>query len=159
MHERLPHDHVVVSVEAGSVVTEELAVSKLDDGTYHLLVPPALTIGLAKGDVFAIDAATMHPTVLRRGGNLTIWLYPAGALAEARALHQEIERVGGTFDGAVPSDRVFIFTLPVTATFPVVEAIFDRFVAEHPASEWYFGIVYADEGLTPLAWWEHEAGR
>jgi hypothetical protein len=51
-------------------------------------------------------------------------------------------------------DRIFIFTLPVAATFPIVEGLFSRFVADHPASQWLYGNVYADDGVTPIGWWE-----
>jgi hypothetical protein len=151
------HEHVVVSVEAGSDATEELAVAVVGDGTYRLLEPPALTFGLAKGDVFAIDAETRRPRVLSRSRNLTLWLYPGEAVDEARALTTEVERVGGMFDGTAPSDRLYIFTVPVEVTFPVVEAIFERFSSRHPGAEWYFGNVYADDGVTPLGWWDDEA--
>jgi len=62
--------------------------------------------------------------------------------------------LGGTLEGSAHEDRVFIFTLPVTATFSAVEAVFNRFVEQHPESEWYFGNVYAADGVTPLGWWE-----
>ena len=57
---------------------------------------------------------------------------------------EEVERIGGTFDGAAHSDRVYIFTLLVDVTCPVVEAIFNRFVSLHPAAEWFFGNVPED---------------
>jgi hypothetical protein len=47
--------------------------------------------------------------------------------------------LGGTFDGT---------------TFSAIEAVFNRFLEEHPESEWYYGNVYADDGVTPLGWWE-----
>ena len=148
------HDHVRVSVEPGSDVQEELAVIVLPEDAYQLVVPPALTLGLAAGDVFAVDPETSQPKVLRRGGNLTIWLHPHGAAEEARSLSDEVAALGGTLEGSAHEDRVFIFTLPVTATFPAIEAVFNRFVEQHPESEWYFGNVYAADGVTPLGWWE-----
>jgi hypothetical protein len=148
------HDHVVVSVEPSTEAEEELAVTVLSDGTYQLLVPPALAAGLAVGDVFQVDPATRRPTVIRRSGNLTIWLYPHGANDEARDLGRDVNALGGTFDGSAHGDAIFIFTMPIEATFPAVEELFNRFVEHHPASEWYFGNVYADDGVTPLGWWD-----
>ena len=49
--------------------------------------------------------------------------------------------------------RVLLFTIPVSATFPVIEATLDDFVAGDPGAEWLFGNVYADDGRTPLDWW------
>jgi hypothetical protein len=148
------HRHVVVSVGAGEDMTEELAVEDLGDGRYRLLLPPALTYGLAAGDVFEIDAEMLRPNVVRRSGNLTVWLYAAEAVAEARGLAAEVEALGGVLDGSVPGDRIFIFTLPVAASFPAVDAVFEGFVEHHPSAEWRYGNVYADDGVTPLGWWE-----
>jgi Domain of unknown function (DUF4265) len=148
------HDHVVASVGPGTDVQEELAVGVLPDGTYRLLVSPALTIGLAAGDVFEIHEATLRTSVLRRGGNLTIWLYPQGASDDARRLSHEVDALGGTFDGSAQGNALLIFTMPVAATFSAIEAVFNRFLEEHPESEWYYGNVYADDGVTPLGWWE-----
>ena len=130
----------------------------LADGNFRLVVPPALTVGLAAGDVFAVDPASLRPQILRRSGNLTIWLYPAGANDEARQLEDQVEALGGTFDGSAHEDTVFIFTLPVNAGFPAIEAIFGRFVQACGRAEWHFGNVYADDDETPLGWWEQEGG-
>jgi uncharacterized protein DUF4265 len=148
------HEHVVVSVGPGTAAREELAVDDLGDGTYRLLVPPALTVGLATGDVFEIDPETLRPNVLRRSGNLTVWLFPAGGHSvQPQRLAREAEAVGGTFEGVGHDGRLLIFTVPVGATFAAIETIFNRYADEHPASEWLFGNVYGDDGVTPLGWW------
>jgi hypothetical protein len=51
------------------------------------------------------------------------------------------------------ANRVFIFTIPIAATFPVIERLFNRFVDQHPGSEWMFANVFAEDGVTPLGWW------
>ena len=33
-------------------------------------------------------------------------------------------------------------------------AVFKDYESSHPDSEWYFANVYADDGVTPLGWWE-----
>jgi uncharacterized protein DUF4265 len=135
-------------------MTEELAPEEIGGGRYRLLLPPALAYGLAAGDVFEIDPGTLRPNVVRRSGNLTVWLYPGEAVAEARALAGEAQALGGVLEGSVPGDRIFIFTLPVAASFPAAEAVFERFVERHPSAEWRYGNVYGDDGVTPLGWWE-----
>jgi len=52
---------------------------------------------------------------------------------------------------------VFIFTLPVDATFPAIERIFNQFVHDHPGSEWLYANVYDNDGVTPLEWWTDAA--
>ena len=147
------HAHVHTRVGPDSDVEEELAVRVLKDGSYRLVAPPSLTLGLAEGDVFVVDEETRRPRVLDRSGNLTIWLH-APPTSDVRVLAKKVENIGGVLEGLAHDDRVAIFTVPVAATFPVVEAIFNAFVDENPESEWYFGNVYADDGVTPLRWWE-----
>jgi Domain of unknown function (DUF4265) len=146
------HEHVLVSVQEGSGVKEELAVAVVRDGTYRLVLPPAVTLGLAVGDVFTVDPATLRPDVLDCAGNITVWVY--GTDEDIRPLADEVADLGGTFDGAAHGDAVFIFTIPVGATFPAIETAFNRFVERHPSSEWMFANVYGDDGVTPLGWWE-----
>ena len=155
----MAHDHVLVAVEAGRTVSEELAVQPLDNGRYRLEVAPAMADGLAVGDVFMVDQETRRPIVDERSGNLTVWLYPGEATEAARELSSAAEVLGGRLEGAALADRVFIFTLPVDATFAAIERVFDEFVADHPGSEWLFGNVYADDGVTPLGWWADSAQR
>lgn len=146
---------MVVSVETGSDVLEELAVTDLGNDVFLLLVPPALTMGLARGDEFTIVPETRRPDVRRHSANLTIWLYSEGReTVDTTALAAEVARLGGTFDGSPSDSRISIFTLPVAATFPRIETVFDHFAAEHPGSEWLYGNVYADDGVTPLGWWQ-----
>lgn len=78
----------------------------------------------------------------------------SSAASRKREVSGEVDALGGTFDGSGYDDRAFIFTLPVDATFPVIEGVFDRFVEQHPGSEWLFGNVYSSDGFTPLGWWE-----
>src|SRR3954454_6501361 len=96
----MPHDHVLVTVEAGRTDQEELAVRTLGSGRYRLEVPPAVTLGLAVGDVFEIDHETRRPIVEERSGNLTVWLYPAEATDAVRGLATAAEDLGGRLDGA-----------------------------------------------------------
>jgi hypothetical protein len=152
------HDHVLVAIEPGRDAKEELAVEVQPDGAYRLLAAPALTLGLAVGDVFTVDPATSRARVTAHGGNITIWLYPRVAQAAARTLDDGVRALGGVLHGSAHDETIFIFTVPVTATFPAIEALFDGFVEEQSASEWYFGNVYADDGVTPLGWWERVDG-
>lgn len=46
-----------------------------------------------------------------------------------------------------------VFSIPVSAGFAQVEAIFGRLRREHPEAAWYFGNVYDTDGVTPLGWW------
>ena len=149
------HDHVLVAIEAGSDQQEEIGVEAIGDDVYRVVVPPLFTFGLAVGDEFRIDARTHRPDVLRRSGNLLVWLFHDRAPQERiAATVEEVEALGGTYEGSAREGKVLLFTIPVSATFPAVERVFDGFVADHPTAEWLFGNVYADDGKTPLGWWE-----
>ena len=82
---------------------------------------------------------------------------PSGATEAGRWLTTAAEDLGGRLDGAALADRVFIFTLPVDATFPAIERIFNQFVHDHPGSEWLYANVYDNDGVTPLEWWTDAA--
>jgi Domain of unknown function (DUF4265) len=155
MEPELPHEHVVVAIEAGNDRTEELCVLVVAPDTYRLLTPPLFTLGIASGDEFRIDPDTRRPEIVRRSGNLVVWLYPGEAAPERTAeVADEVNALGGSFEGGPEGGKIFVFTIPVSATFPAVEEVFERFVADNPSAQWLYGNVYADDGVTPLGWWE-----
>lgn len=47
-----------------------------------------------------------------------------------------------------------MFTVPVRAGFERIERVMADAVASHPDCEWYFGNVYAEDGVTQLGWWD-----
>ena len=94
------HDHVAVSIEPGSGATEDLWRSRYSPtGRTNFSPHPVWALGLAAGDVFTVDPATLQTRVASRRGNLTIWLHPHGAHAAARTLGDKVRALGGTFDG------------------------------------------------------------
>ncbi|SFR29197.1 protein of unknown function [Lentzea waywayandensis] len=129
---------------------EELLVDDLTGGRYHVVAAPGLAGGIAAGDVIAYDEGKRTFEVVERGGNLCVQLY--GPHQVTKELVAEVNRLGGTFDGATELNSVY--SIPVTATFPVVEKLFRDFVTAWPGTDWYFGNVYdpADDE-TPLNWW------
>jgi hypothetical protein len=63
-----------------------------------------------------------------------------------------VAQLGGSQDGAI--ERGLAFTIPVSAGFAAVEAVFNAWVAEHAGWEWHYGNVYDPaDGVTPLGWW------
>lgn len=155
MEPDVAHVHVVVSVGPDEPVTEELCVEVVEPEVYRLLVPPLLTVGLAPGDEFSIDHATQRPRVRHRSGRLLIWVYPGDTDPEHLAsLADAVVALGGTLEGGPEHGRIVVFTAPVTVGFEHLEPVFEQFVREHAGAEWLFGNVYADDGVTPLRWWE-----
>jgi hypothetical protein len=155
MEPEFPHEHVVASVGPGDDATEELCVEALEPDVYRLLVPPLLTLGIAPGDEFRIDQATGRPEVIRHSGLLVIWVYPRDTDPQhVASLADSVIAMGGTFVGGPDHGRIVVFTAPVGVGFAKLEALFDEFVCAHARTEWLFGNVYADDGVTPLRWWD-----
>ena len=65
---------------------------------------------------------------------------------------KDVWELGGSLDGR--ADNLTVYTIPVTAGFAQVEQVFNGLIDRHPDVEWYFGNVYADDGVTPLGWWQ-----
>ena len=90
--------------------------------------------------------------MLRRGGNLCIVVWPAAPPADPdiAVLTTAFERLGGIVE--MPVDRRFIVvTVPVSAGFPAIEEVVERWTADRDCP-WGYGNVY-DADDNPLNWW------
>ena len=135
---------------------EVLPAESLGRGRFRLLASPGLVEGVAAGD--ELELAPAEPTgyrVLRRGGQLCIWVYvpePPPEQTEARLVRAGAT-LGGYLDGG--NTGVRILTVPVSAGFGRVEAELAAAVADLPGSTWAYGNVYDfRNGGRPLGWWE-----
>jgi hypothetical protein len=150
-----PSERTVILIVAGRRTSgepslEELLVDRLAGGRYRVVAAPGLANGIAAKDVIEYDEVTHAYTVVERGGNLCVQVY--GPHRVPRQLVDEVNRLGGTFDGA--GERNSVYSIPVAATFPVIEKLFQDFVDRNPGTEWYFGNVYDPvDDETPLNWW------
>lgn len=133
------------------------AVPTDEPDTFRLVATPGLVGGVAAHDVVRVGESGTF-SVIRRGGNLAVWVLARDLADEAIAeLDMEVQRLGGYLDGGGGARQasVRVFTVPVTAGFASVEQALDAFVARHPGTEWYFGNVYDPrDGVTPLNWWD-----
>ena len=140
-------------------IEEVLPAEPLGGDRFRLLASPGLVEGVAAGD--ELELAPGEPTgyrVLRRGGNLCVWVYvsdPPPQQTETR-LSRAATTLGGFLDGGNTGLR--ILTLPASAGFPRVEAEVEAAVAELPGSTWAYGNVYDRlNGDRPLGWWDGPA--
>jgi uncharacterized protein DUF4265 len=137
---------------SGAPVYEEVLVDPLGDGLHRLVASPGLVLGVAAGDHIAVSGEGRFE-VVSRGGNVAVQLYADPNIgADVSPLTSALANLGGRLDGH--EKNLWVFTIPVSAGFPAIEAVFDAFQADNPGVEWYFGNVYADDGETPLGWWE-----
>ena len=136
---------------------EALPVAVLGPGRYRLLHSPGFVEGLASGDEFAlVDDVLLGYRVLKHAQNLCVWLYFRQEVSEhspeATEVRRGVEGLGGWLDGGY--SRMLVFTVPLSAGFGPVEAVFDSAVARFPGSQWSYGNVYDPrDGKTPLNWW------
>jgi hypothetical protein len=153
----LPEGAASVLIHAGTnkrgePVLESVPADEISPGRFVLHRSPGLALGVAAGDTIDV-APDGRYEVRTRGGNLAVQVFATDfderALGELRA---RVEELGGFQDGGNAGLR--IFTLPVALGFPAVESAFDAFIKRNPSAEWHFGNVFADDGVTPLKWWE-----
>jgi hypothetical protein len=135
---------------------EVLPAERLGRKRFRLLASPGLVEGVAAGD--ELELAPADPTgyrVLRRGGQLCIWVYvpePPPEQTETR-LARAAATLGGYLDGGNTGLR--ILTVPVSAGFGRVEGELATVVADLGGSTWAYGNVYdRRNGGRPLGWWE-----
>jgi hypothetical protein len=139
--------------ETTEVSKEVVEAEPIEDGCWRLLHSPAFVWGVARGDIVRLDPVRRSGfVVVERAGNLAIVLaVPSGEESSSRrVLEREIGALGGTCEGGPP--RMLVFSIPVSAGFARVEAIFDRACARVPGASWWFGNVYGPKG-EPLNWW------
>lgn len=134
---------------SGERVDEEVLVEAVGEGRWRLIASPGLAQGIAADDVIELDDARRARPV-SRGGNLAIHVFAPAEQGDD--LLADMSALGGRRDGRTPS--LTVYTVPVAAGFPAVEAALASFTRSHPSAEWYYGNVYDDDGVTPLLWWE-----
>ena len=138
---------------------EVLPAEPLGGDRFRLLASPGIVEGVAAGD--EVELAPADPRgfrVLRRGGQLCLWVYlpePPPEQTDAR-LSLAATILGGYLDGGNTNLRVL--TVPASAGFKQVEAELGSAVAELPGSIWAYGNVFdRQNGDRPLGWWDDPA--
>ena len=134
---------------SGEPVYESILVAAIGAGRYEVEASPAFAQGVARGDIVAQSAPRAELDVLARGGNLALQVFAPHPVADE--LTPVVAAWGGSLDGR--SKMATAFTVPVRVGFPTIEQVLAGWVQRHPTAEWYFGNVYAKDGVTPLGWW------
>ena len=157
MHAEL-HLLLLVDVVNGKPVKEPVHVADLGGGRFRLLYSPGLVQGIAAGDEFRLRDDEGRFDVRSRAGNLAVQVFSPDPIGELRAeLAARVLPLNGTLDGAI--EQGLAFTVPLAAGFAAIEAVFNRWIEEHPGWEWYYGNVYSSaDGVTPLNWWLPNGG-
>jgi hypothetical protein len=148
--------NIVASTNAdGSPFFESVLVEPVDDGSYRVLASPGLVEGIAAGDEIEMVAGRQGEfRLVKRGGNVCIQFFWDGDIDRCPlALAPRIEALGGRIDGQ--TSGLLVFTVPASAGFEAIEAIFYAAEKEYPGCGWMYGNVYDPaDGKTPLDWWK-----
>src|SRR5262249_27089286 len=135
------HVLLLIHYSQGEPLREPVHVEPLGNQRYRLLYSPGFVQGIAAGDEFTLLNNDGAFEVVRRSGNLAVQVFSPETVEPIKAdLSQRVAALGGTLDGGI--ERGLVFTIPLRAGFPAIEAVFNQFVAEHPGLEWYYGNVY-----------------
>jgi hypothetical protein len=79
---------------------------------------------------------------------LAVEVFSSEAVAALQAeLSEQVARVGGRLDGMI--EQGLAFTVPVVVGFASLEAVFNKWVAEHPGWELYFADRHVAVGFPP----------
>jgi len=135
---------------------ENLEAVPLGAGRLQLVHSPGFVYGLAAGDTIVLDASLQCGfAVVKRGGNVAVWLF-LRSNAEATRLRdplgQRVRDLGGWLDGGMGG--MLIFTVPYQGTFDHMERTFGAIVRENEGSAWMFANVYEQgDARRPMNWW------
>lgn len=149
-------EHVLLQIKVtddGRSLKEPVHADKLENGCYRLLYSPGLVLGIAAGDEFTVDPGSGAFQVVKRSGNLAIQIFADSIAPHLQELEKIARSLGGVLDGSIEQGAVL--TIPVNASFPVIEKVLTDYCAANEGVEWYYGNVYSPvDGITPLGWWE-----
>jgi len=137
----------------GNRVYEQLLVTDLENSIFRIEASPGLVLGIAKGDEIEFRSETGDYKILRRGGNLSIQIFISPEMKTSLSkLQSELEiSLGASLDGL--TEKQAVFSIAASRGFQSIEKFLNKFVAENPKSEWFYGNVYDSDGVTPLNWW------
>jgi hypothetical protein len=145
-------DLVVATNPDGTPFYESVLVEPRGERRYRVLASPGLLEGVAAGDEIELTDEEPGYRVLARGGNVCVQFHWDGDIQRCeRELLPKIEALGGWIDGG--TSRLIVFTIPASAGFPAIEAVFATVAADYPGCAWLYGNVYDPVDGTPLNWW------
>ena len=153
------HDHVQLLAgirSDGTPAFELVPAEPLGDGRWRLLASTAILDGVAAGDVVQRGEDGSYD-VLERGGNIAVQVwYPGHELHDRldAELTPRVAALGGWFDARGP--HATGYTFPLAIGFAPIERLMDEWTARTDGALWAYANIYADDGDTPIGWWEQQ---
>jgi hypothetical protein len=138
----------------GELVFEQVSVQALSEAnSYRLLLSPAFSKGLAKGDEIRLLPAGRFE-MIQHSGNLCVRVFAKTAIAEIARHHARvITELEGSLD--IQNERMLVYCIPVSKGFTRIEEVFNGLVEGRPDATWIYGNVYDPaDGTTALNWWQ-----
>ena len=142
----------------GQPQSETVSVEIVGENQFELLSSPAVTPGLAAGDIFELVDGEPHGyRIIKRGGNISLQIFfPHSSKECFEFLSTRVEHLQGRVDGGMNGSHssMLVLTIPVTVGFSRIEELMSEVKMLSPNCEWYYGNVYdLTDGITPLNWW------
>jgi hypothetical protein len=158
----MAHDHVPVAVEGSATSgVEFVPAQQLGVGKWLLLRSPLYALQLAAGDTIqmAENGAGVFE-VVARGGNVAVHFYlpenqlddPGATTCVETTITPQVVGLGGRLDGQTTG--LLVYTIPIEASFPVIEGIFATALDQFPGAQWQYTNVYDSTTGEPLGWWQ-----
>jgi hypothetical protein len=153
------HDHVELLAgirSDGTPAFEIVPAEPLGDDRWRLLASTAILEGVAAGDVIRRDAGGGYD-IVERGGNIAVQVwYPDHELHGVVDLEltPRVEALGGWFDARGP--HATGYTFPLSTGFEAIERLLESWTGRTDGALWAYANVYAEDGETPLGWWEQQ---
>jgi hypothetical protein len=158
----MTHQHIRIAVsDAASPGAEEVPARWIEGDEWQVVRSPLYAMGVAAGDVVRVlDRETGAFEILRRGGRVSVQFYLGPSEADdgratasaAKEIAAEIEPLGGLMEAFTRG--LVVFTVPVAAGFPVIDAVFEAAACRWKDAEWQYTNVYDEATGEPLGWWE-----
>jgi Domain of unknown function (DUF4265) len=121
---------------------ERLLVELRPDGLFRLLRSPLLILGIARDDVFAVDASGAITQVVENGGNLCVQAVAASTVTHEDATIVRLRDMAAQLGGDLDSHDDLIVALSVPASnSPADLQVMDGLQREGVIEDWWVSSV------------------
>lgn len=158
----IQHEHInIIVLDADPPGVEQVPARQIDNELWELVKSPLYATEVAAGDFIKVLEAE-HGTfeLVKRGGNVSVQYYLAAEQADStdstcqvvEFLERQLRPISGRVDAH--TQGLVSCTVPVVASFSVIENIFFGAIEAFPNSQWQYGNVYDPSTGEPIGWWE-----
>jgi Domain of unknown function (DUF4265) len=122
---------------------EKLLVRRVADETWELVRSPLLALGVARGDVFRVDADGQITEITTPGGYLSVHAIATSPVAHDGAVVRVMRDVAGRLGGELDShdDLIVAIAVPKSVTAPELKKTMDAVKGDGFIEDWWVSSV------------------